>query len=390
MKKLLIATAALAMVAGTAQAQSSVSVYGVLSTGYTATDTKFSSDGASRSLDNKSSGAQGQQAGNRIGFRGTEDLGSGLKAGFVYEAGANLDAAFTSNAAGTSMATRLGYIQLESANLGTIRGGRVDGLARQVQNSYTAHGNSGFAPGNIASSYGAFGAAANTLGGGTATNPTDISVLLTAASWGQAGGRISNTIGYISPSFSGFTAQIQLGTVESDDSATANKAKTQDTQNIGVAYNAGKLSLMVAQEKAKAATEAATPATGEATTNTLGASYDFGVAKAFLAYTDRELKASADSTTALEGKIDTKDTTVGVSVPVGAKVVLVASYSDGDSKWSADGDSYKFDVTGYQLQANYLLSKRTKAYVMYGESKAKAPEDQVKLNGYVVGVQHSF
>jgi predicted porin len=379
MKKSLIALAALSAFATAAQAQSTVSVYGVLSTGYTSTETAFSAGGASRSLETKSSGAQGQQAGNRIGFRGTEDLGGGLKAGFVYEAGANLDSAFGSNAAG-ALATRLGYIELQSANLGTIRGGRVDGLARQVQNSYTAHANSGFAPGNIASSYGAFGTAVTALGG-----DAGYAALLTAASWGQAGGRISNTIGYISPSFSGFTAQVQLGTVESDDSAVANKAKTQDTENIGIAYNAGKLSLMLAQEKAKAATEAAVPVTGEATTKTLGASYDFGVAKAFLAYTDRELKASAG---ALQGTVDIEDATVGVSVPVGSKVVLVASYSDGDVKLS--GDAITTDVTGYQLQANYLLSKRTKAYVMFGESKAKDVEGQVKLDGWVAGVQHSF
>jgi len=379
MKKLLIATAALAMVAGTAQAQSSVEVYGILSTGYTTTETEFSAGGASRTLDSKSTGLQGAQSGNRIGFRGTEDLGGGLKAGFVYEAGANLDSAFGSNAAG-SMATRLGYIQLESANLGTIRGGRVDGLARQVQNSYTAHGNSGFAPGNIATSYAAFGTAVTALGGDATW-----AALLTAASWGQAGGRISNTIEYITPTFSGFSAQIQLGSVETDDSRTANKAKTQDTQNIGFKYNAGKLSLQVAQEKAETATEAATSVTGEITTNTLGASYDFGVAKAFLAYTDRELKASAGT---LAGTFDIKDTTVGVSVPVGAKVVLVASYSDGDVKMT--GDPITTDVTGYQLQANYLLSKRTKAYVMFGETKAKDVEGQVKQNGWVAGVQHSF
>jgi predicted porin len=344
-----------------------------LSTGYSSTETTFSApNGASRSIENKSSGAQGQQSGNRLGFRGTEDLGGGTTAGFTYELGADLTTGLAAN--------RLGFLDLSNKELGTLRAGRVDGLARQVQNSYTAHGNSGFAPGNIASSYAAIGATVTAAGG-----DAGYAALLNAASWGQAAGRISNTIGYISPSFSGFTAQVQLGTVESDDSAIANKAKTQDTQNIGVAYNAGKLSVMVAQEKAKAATEAAVSVTGKATTNTLGASYDFGVAKAFLAYTDRELEASAG---ALRGTLDVEDTTVGVSVPVGSKVVLVASYSDGDVKLS--GDAITTDVTGYQLQANYLLSKRTKAYVMYGESKAKDVEGKVKLDGWVAGVQHSF
>lgn len=381
MKKSLIALAALSAFATGAQAQSSVEIYGILSGGYSSTEAEFTAaNGAARSIESKTSGAQGQQSGNRIGLRGTEDLGGGLKAGFVYEAGANLNNAFTSNAAGTDTATRLGYVQLESQSLGTIRTGRVDGLARQVQNSYTAHGNSGFAPGNIAASYGAIGTAVTSLGG-----DAGFSALMTAAGWGQAGGRISNTIEYITPTFSGFSAQVQLGKVESDDSATANKTKTQDTQNFGFKYNQGALSVQVAQEKSEVATEAVLPVTGEIKTNTLGASYDFGVAKAFLAYTDRELKASAGT---LAGKIDIKDTTVGVSVPVGAKVVLVASYSDGDVK--IQNDPITTDVSGYQLQANYLFSKRTKAYLMYGETKAKDVDGKIKLNGYVAGIQHSF
>ena len=81
MKKLLIATAALAMVAGTAQAQSSVTVYGKLDAGYS---------------DRKAEGTSGAKASgagvvfnahetSRWGLRGTEDLGGGLKANFVIE-----------------------------------------------------------------------------------------------------------------------------------------------------------------------------------------------------------------------------------------------------------------------------------------------------------------
>ena len=44
MKKLLIASAALAMVAGTAQAQSNVSIYGTVDVGYGQTKTTLSGD----------------------------------------------------------------------------------------------------------------------------------------------------------------------------------------------------------------------------------------------------------------------------------------------------------------------------------------------------------
>jgi predicted porin len=372
MKKSLIALAALSAFATAAQAQSSVSVYGILSAGVSNVETSSSDANFSRKI--KTTGNEGAQSGSRLGFRGTEDIGGGLKAGFVLELAADLDAGVGNGAADS---TRLGYIELASNQMGTIRAGRVDSFARTVQNNYTSHGNSGFAPGNVAGSYGYMGSSTTGLNGGD--------TWLAAMGWGQGstvgGGRVSNTIGYISPAFSGVQVMAQMGQVESDVSTTANKAVTQDTTNIGLSYNAGKLSLMIAQDETSGKTEANPSIETKYQTATAGASYDFGVAKAFLAYTDRER-----TVTNVTGKDEVKDTTVGVSVPLG-KVVLVASYSDGEAQAAG---STKSDVTAYQLQANYLFSKRTKAYVMFGETKAKDAGATDKIDGYVVGVQHSF
>ena len=83
MKKSLIALAALAAV-GAASAQSSVTLYGAVDIGYGAHKTETRNGSGSI----KSSGVMdGANAGNRIGFRGTEDLGGGLKANFVVEQG---------------------------------------------------------------------------------------------------------------------------------------------------------------------------------------------------------------------------------------------------------------------------------------------------------------
>ena len=382
MKKSLIALAALATVATGAQAQSSVEIYGILSAGVSSIETKVSEAGSAdftRKI--KSTGTEGAQSGSRLGFRGTEDLGGGTKAGFVLELGADLDSGVGTGAANT---TRLGYVQLESAQLGTVRAGRVDSLSRTVQNTYTAHGNSGFAPGNIAASYGYLGSAT------TGVNSNDTAqAWYSDMGWGQGttapgslGGRVSNSIGYISPTIGGFALQAQFGKVESDKSNVANKLVTQDTANYGISYNLGKLSAMIAQEKSSGKTEASPTIKTEYKTTTAGASYDFGVAKAFVAYTDREREV-----TNVVAKDEVKDTTVGVSVPLG-NYVLVASYSDGEAK--SAGDAQKADVKGYQLQANYLFSKRTKAYVMYGESKVSGTGWKDQIDGYVVGVQHSF
>jgi len=388
MKKLLIATAALAMVAGTAQAQSSVTIYGILSTGYESV--KLDVDGAT--LKQTTTGREGAQAGSRLGFRGTEDLGGGTTAGFTLEMGAGMTSGLG--------AVRVGFMDLGNKQLGTVRAGRVDSLTRQVVNTYTSHANSGFEPGNTATSMGRISSMlASTIT--TASSPalTTAEAALVAGqaadlanlSWGQAAGRTSNTIGYISPSMNGFQFQAQIGQVSSDNSLATGEQDVQDTQAFGVSYNAGKLSVMAATstEKTTAAETGgvlARPAGNTKNkTDILGATYDFGVAKAFAMYTDRTLTRTGSTTTASFGNyaVDQKDTTIGVTVPVGAKVVLVGSYSMGDIK--IGGDSV--DLDGYQLQANYNFSKRTKAYVMYGESKL---DSALKMNGYVAGVQHSF
>jgi predicted porin len=77
MKKLLIASAALAMVAGAAQAQSSVTVYGIFDASVSKQSDQNNSNQDKTTLNSKDS--------SRIGFRGAEDLGGGLSAIFNLE-----------------------------------------------------------------------------------------------------------------------------------------------------------------------------------------------------------------------------------------------------------------------------------------------------------------
>ncbi len=80
MKKSLIALAVLAA-SGAAMAQSSVTLFGVADAGVT-----YVNGG-----DNWSGVTSGDNLTSRLGFRGEEDLGGGLKANFVLEGGFNLD-----------------------------------------------------------------------------------------------------------------------------------------------------------------------------------------------------------------------------------------------------------------------------------------------------------
>jgi len=77
MKKTLIALAVLGAAAGTAYAQSNVTIYGVVDTGY------VKKTGQDTQMD--------ENVNNRIGFKGVEDLGDGLKATFQLERRFNLN-----------------------------------------------------------------------------------------------------------------------------------------------------------------------------------------------------------------------------------------------------------------------------------------------------------
>ena len=83
MKKSLLALAVLGAFAGVASAQSSVTLFGTadLSGAY------VKNDGSSKRLSLTQDGINSSQ----LGFRGVEDLGGGLKAGFIFLAGVNPD-----------------------------------------------------------------------------------------------------------------------------------------------------------------------------------------------------------------------------------------------------------------------------------------------------------
>jgi predicted porin len=106
--------AMMALACCSAYAQSNVTVYGVADAGLV-----FERGAPAGNTSNVSSGIA---SGSRIGFKGTEDLGSGLSAGFVVESGFGID----TGASGQGGLTfgRQSFISLSSNTLGTISAGR--------------------------------------------------------------------------------------------------------------------------------------------------------------------------------------------------------------------------------------------------------------------------
>ena len=122
MKKTLIALAVLGAAAGTAYAQSNVTIYGVVDTGYikkTGYDTQM-----------------GENVNNRIGFKGVEDLGDGLKATFQLERRFNLsDGRIKNNNEHWESKSRdwdgPANVGLKHDDWGWIRLGRNNGIATE-------------------------------------------------------------------------------------------------------------------------------------------------------------------------------------------------------------------------------------------------------------------
>ena len=167
MKKSLIALAVLAA-SGAAMAQSSVTLYGVADAGVG----KIKSGGTDSS--NKTefiSGSTMNNGNSRLGVRGVEDLGGGLKAGFQFESQIDLD----SGAAASSFWARQANLWL-SGNWGTVK------LGRQFTPSY--------------------------LTGSTfeLTGAANYSVLANTYNWAGIGSRANSAFAYITPNFGGFTA----------------------------------------------------------------------------------------------------------------------------------------------------------------------------------------
>jgi predicted porin len=362
MKKSLIALAVLSTIAGSVAAQSSVTVYGRFDQGYNKVELK---DGAGATTKSTNTGLDGGIGGSRLGFRGTEDLGGGLKANFVVEFGVDMGENVGANA------TRLGFAEIASPAVGTARLGRQVSPVKAVLDGFRPSGNNtNFRPGDF---YHADG-------------------------YMNADQRVSNAITYITPTFSGFSAQYQISevnnTTATGESTTQLAADPRTILNSGLTqangsggslnYSAGKFaaaySMFTLETKALGAT------TAEDEVTTFAASYDLGVAKVFALYSEREVKGAGGAKV-----FDADLTTVGVTAPVG-KWALSAEYSDGSDKAIA-GEEPGTDVQGYKLRAMYNLSKRTGVYAQLGESKYKskdAAEGTSKVEGYNIGVVHTF
>ena len=403
MKKSLIALAALA--ATGAFAQSSVTLYGRAEAGVdlgfrttveSSNTTVIVGPGASttntnlgRSVDKPgfriSDGDNQGQASSRFGFRGTEDLGGGLKANFVMEAGVSLDDG-ASGTGGGRFFSQAAWVGL-SGGFGELR------LGRQVLGSFDVYA------GGLSAAWGS-------------------GLYEVGATFVQGGDvRASNAIQYRSPDFGGISGTISLIAPENNKSTSTPPSSASVSSKTGVdlslAYAAGPLFAGVGYNKQNAtssvnnglagAANVVTNTAGPRTDYTISAAYDFGVVQPFANYTYRKDRTS--STTLTGGAVtafggttlngsgentNSRQYALGIKVPVGAATLLTSygahkTTGAATQPGGASADSVERKVRAFQIGAQYPLSKRTMLQGNYGVNNQKDRVTNTALTGANAG-----
>ena len=352
MKKSLIALAVLAA-SGAAMAQSSVTLFGIVDTGFAYVDNASGNDSV---YGLSTSG----NATSRLGFRGVEDLGGGLKAGFWLEGEIFGD---TGNASGFDF-KRESTVRL-SGNFGEVRLGRETTPTFRAGLKYDLFGATGIGQNMGYSRW-------STVGGFAASGDTNTI-------------RANNMVSYSLPNFSGFTANVSYAFDEKAVAGT--KSGRYAGGNVG--YDNGPLSVTAAYGNLKGSA-------GDRDEMSIGASYNFGVAKVTGLAQQIKYKPDAGSSAKFRNYL------LGVSAPVGGVGEVKAQYAYYDQQGPAKA---------HQLSLGYVhnLSKRTALYgtVAYLKNQdgssmalaAKGVSDTVGMKangtgmnqaGVQVGIRHAF
>ncbi len=405
MKKSLIALAALSAIAGSAVAQSSVTVYGVLDAGYSDTSKTVSGTKNSQealSFNNFTS--------SRFGVRGTEDLGGGLKANFVIETGISSNPMAGFSQTNASASTKAGTT-IDATSIGSRE------LNANIQTSSGTTVSVGFGGTAIRSNVLAFDAAygSNLVGNVLTNDATFSSNRRTAAG-------VSQKVG-------DFTVGAAL--TKNDDTTTTSEVKTASGYVANLGYAKGPLAFGAAYQSDKTSTTLvaagtdfavrascgssetsvgsvsiinattthsvcqanSVPATNKKSDVTvIGASYDLGFAQAFAQY--GKVKTNDNTVEHGVGDGNRSAYSVGVRVPMG-KVVAFAQMSDGTKTEviTRGTAAIKRDWSGSSVGALYNFSKRTSGYAAIGKTKLDGTSgvtNEVKVDQFAVGMAHSF
>ncbi|MDH0864757.1 porin [Mitsuaria sp. GD03876] len=318
MKKIAFA-AAIAALSVPAFAQSSVTLWGRINTSVESIK-RGNNDRVASMINNNS----------RLGFKGTEDLGSGLKASFALEHGLNSDDGKQTNA--TAFWNREASVQL-AGDFGAVR------LGRWTPGSYYA--------------------TADYVSMHNHDTGTSEDKLYSGAGFTQ-----TNKVGYFTPNINGFNGEFAIHAGEGVDPRG---------YDVALNYDQGPLHLGAGYSKQ-----------GSAKQYAFRGLYELG-AFTFGGYLQREESGTAQSPGAKDNRWIGRAAvmyTMGQSefhLNVGGTKAGAYSFNNGRNGGKQ-----------YTLAYNYNLSKRTKVYAFYTAVDANTPNKVDDLSSFALGVRHNF
>lgn len=333
MKKSLIALAVAGAFAAPAfAATSNVDVYGIMNIAIQDTDVTNSDITI---LDNTS----------RIGFKGTEDLGGGLKAVWQIESGLGGNGT-TAIGTGATLGTRNTFVGL-AGGFGTVLMGKHDTPYKLGTGRLDIFG--------------------DTIGDYNLGRVDGVQLLDNTQD-----ARASSALAYISPTWSGF--HFAAAVVMNNNEAGANLgsaagADTIDASSLTAVYENGPLFGSLSYQTAEVLDSDAWK---------LGVGYAFGDTKVGFIY---------ESVDKYNGAFDRDSWLLNVAHSMGP-IVLKAQYGQADVDVAA---GVTRDQDQWAIGADYNLSKRTAVYFVYasGDDDSNVTNGG-DMSGWNLGVKHSF
>jgi len=347
MKKNVIALAVAAAMAAPLAAQAAPTVYGKLhasvdsqSSDY---DAKYYADSGKAYSNSKDTGTNVVSRASRIGVKGSEDLGGGLKA--IYQVEFQVDIADNSGA--NNMKARNQFVGL-GGGFGTVVLGRHDTPYKMSTGKLDVFS-------DTAADY-------NAIVG----SPVGLE------------NRGDNVIAYLSPNFNGFSVQAAVVAAENEKQDFA-------ATSIAATYSAGPLYVAVAQETFAdsydlTSTTGSTTKTNKGQSGTrAGVGYAFGnMGKVGLVYETANVKA--DNSSATKDEDTYTATLVNGAFNIGGGNTIIAEYGEGVlNKDAAGADDKKTTLAA--VGVSHGFSKNTSAYVAYGNVGVDQGNQDVKSTG---------
>lgn len=378
--KTLVAAAILASSATVAQAQSSVTLYGLIDLGlqYSTVSTPNETSKSHLGM------ASGQSRPTIFGIKGIEDLGNGNAV--VFNLASNFNASNGSLANSGDLFNQQATLGVRNSTVGLVELGRQTNMASKyfqaIDPFVTFYGQAG-----MGSSFGA-------------TNNA----------------RYSNMIMWQSNNYNGFTAGVGYsfntgntgayvtpnGVVVTDGSNNYSTTNNQRAITLGVNYASGPLTVTATYDQVMpqdvGANAASTPKQW-----IIGGSYDFQVVKASLAYGQtrggwiagtQPMNGSGLNPSWTNGAvvysegIAANSYLVGLSAPINAQSKVFASYQAANPTGNFSGVGAAQSI--YSVGYDYNFSKRTTAYAAVSYANNYMMIDGAKSTVLMTGVRHQF